>query len=321
MPSRLGKKRKMKSFLKLIVLLLSFLCITSYAQTWHPMCANGSGNGGLHNSTWQKLNGAATGGNTWKQVGTCVTRVTANLVISSNTLNVVLNPSSVSGYVAGQTDVTLTVNSGVMVGSIQPAIVNPVYLPALTIDGSWDAGDTITIVNNGFIVGYGGNGGQAYFSSAAQAGGWRLTNGTSGANGGLAILFSHKATVYNNGVIGGGGGGGGGSGIVTPMNQPAANWGGGGAGFNPGSSFLGNGTATVTTAGANNGSGGSGGGLGQNGTAGGGVNTGAGPCQSQYSTCVGSYSGLPGGNAGACTSNFYGSGSVWNGNGCYGAVN
>ena len=292
----------MKSFLKLIVLLLSFLCITSHAQTWHPMCANGSGNGGLHNSTWQKLNGAAAGGGTWKPVGTCATRMQVNLYVTSNTLNLVLGTSSVSGYIAGQTDVTLTVNSGVVVGSIS----YPSNSVALTVDSSWNASDTVTIVNNGFIVGYGGNGGNSWFSTPARGeqGGVKITSGTAGYVGGIAMSLLFPTTIINNNVIGGGGGGGGGGGNVTTLSSNSGG-GGGGAGYQSGVGAMGGSSGTVTSGASGNGQGGAGGGLGSNGNAG----------------ANGTNAGLPGGAAGACTSNFYSSHSVWNGNACYGVLN
>lgn len=65
--------------------------------------------------------------------------------------------------------------------------------------GSFPAGATLTITNNGKIIGKGGNGGD-------------YTAGTGGA-GGTAILFNGDATIVNNGLIAAGGGGGGGGSI------------------------------------------------------------------------------------------------------------
>jgi hypothetical protein len=87
--------------------------------------------------------------------------------------------------------------------------------------GSWPSGVDIEIINNGRILGRGGNGG----SQISSAG-----------NGGTAFYTRYAVTLTNNGTIGGGGGGGGaggilldpGSGIYIPTG------GGGGAGSPPG---------------------------------------------------------------------------------------
>lgn len=73
-------------------------------------------------------------------------RVSSNITISANTANYVLNTAKVTGYVAGSTDVTLTINSGVVVYSGSTGSY------ALQVDTSWAAGDTVTIINNGTIL-------------------------------------------------------------------------------------------------------------------------------------------------------------------------
>ena len=78
-------------------------------------------------------------------------RVAINIVIASNETNYVLNTAKAAGYVAGVSDVTLTINSGVYVSA------NSTGTAALQVDTSWNPSDTISIVNNGFIVGMGGS--------------------------------------------------------------------------------------------------------------------------------------------------------------------
>lgn len=73
--------------------------------------------------------------------------------------------------------------------------------PALIIDG-FPEGSTITIINTGYIVGKGGDGG---FSDTTDSR-YKLAE-----NGGDAIHTTFSITINNTGVIGGGGGGGGGS--------------------------------------------------------------------------------------------------------------
>lgn len=74
--------------------------------------------------------------------------------------------------------------------------------PALSV-GGFRANDTITIINNGSILGAGGTAG----TGGVQA------NGSAGGVGGDAITTTNNLTIYNRGSIwaGGGGGGGGGS--------------------------------------------------------------------------------------------------------------
>lgn len=138
-------------------------------------------------------------------------RVVASATISSNTANYTVSTDKASGYVAGKTDFTLTINSGVVVYS------NSTGSYALTINTSWAAGDTVTIINNGVILGRGGNG--------------------NGGTGGPALLAQRAVSINNiNRIAGGGGGGGqGGSGGYLPIYKSYAGGGGGGGGIGNGS--------------------------------------------------------------------------------------
>jgi hypothetical protein len=132
---------------------------------------------------------------------------------------------------------TITINSGVYVWSDSTAS------PAFT-SGTLPTGSTITIINNGYIMGKGGLGG-GYPTE-------------SGAGGGVAINTLCNITVNNtSGYIGGGGGGGGGN----SSNQGGVVYhaGGGGAGGGQG------GTASYVGA---TGAGGAGGGIGASGSTG-----------------------------------------------------
>ena len=80
-------------------------------------------------------------------------RTAVNLVISADTNNYDIYANRGGDYVAGETDVTLTINSGVSVGSTSTGTY------ALQTGSGWATGDTITIVNNGTVIGKGGNGG------------------------------------------------------------------------------------------------------------------------------------------------------------------
>jgi hypothetical protein len=115
--------------------------------------------------------------------------------------------------------VELTINSGVYIWSDSTAVA------ALNMGGTYPKG--LTIINNGYIIGKGGNGGSTALIAGAPA--YTVTP----TPGGMAINLTGPATIDNtNGYIGGGGGGGAASctsglGIyVSIINSP----GGGGAG-------------------------------------------------------------------------------------------
>lgn len=163
-------------------------------------------------------------------------RVQIALTISSNTNNYNIWNSKGGSYAAGNTDVTLTINSGVAVGS---AGINSYALDTGT---GWNANDTITIINNGTIIGKGGNAGNGgrinYDSKNNSFSG--STNGTAGERGGHALRLQTATSITNNSKIQAGGGGGGGSAGYTTLGGSqtygrTGNGGGGGAGRNVGS--------------------------------------------------------------------------------------
>ena len=154
-------------------------------------------------------------------------RVVSNITISSSTSNYTFNKCKVSGYVAGKTCATLTINSGVYVYGTSTGT------PALIVPNTWTSGDVVKIVNRGFIVAQGGNGGSGGTGTNAGA----ASPGSSGASGGTGLSVSFATTVCNSGgVVAGGGGGGGGGGAAwaagstcgSPSSGNAAGGGGGG---------------------------------------------------------------------------------------------
>jgi hypothetical protein len=170
-------------------------------------------------------------------------RVTVSQTYSTNTTQTTLNVSTLPGYVAGITDVTITVNNGVYLYSTSTAT------PALTISGA-TAGDTITLVNNGFIMGMGGNGG-----------GNNINTPIAGSPGGPAISLGFNTTIDNTNASAyiGGGGGGGTGGNTSNCAGGGAGGGRGGNGFN---TTGGAGGSPGQTGGAGTGTGGQGGGAG-----------------------------------------------------------
>jgi len=151
-------------------------------------------------------------------------------------------------YSPGNSNITVTINPGVTVGSTSTSTF------ALTVPSAFSPTDNITIVNNGTIVGRGGNGGAGSPNVVPS-------NATAGGAGGTALRILRPTTITNNGTIGGGGGGGGGGGRGGPSSVQgpespspvsgatagAGGVGGGGAGFDAGSP---NGSATAGGGGA-----------------------------------------------------------------------
>jgi hypothetical protein len=140
--------------------------------------------------------------------------------ISANQTAANLRTLAVNAGWNQSTKVVATINSGVYISSSNTGTT------ALTINGSFPNG--VELVNNGFIVGMGGFGGNG------AAGMTQGSVGGAGATGGRALIASVAVAIRNNGTIGGGGGGGGGGGQVYELgdkNNPASfGWGGGGGG-------------------------------------------------------------------------------------------
>jgi hypothetical protein len=127
-------------------------------------------------------------------------RYKLSTVFSSNTTETTVNVSAISGYKAGKSDITITVNNGIYIYSTSTAAA------ALTISGT-TSGDRIFLINNGFIMGKGGD---------------------AGLNGGPALSLASNTTITNNSYIAGGGGGG--ASITTGNTAGGGGGAGGGAG-------------------------------------------------------------------------------------------
>lgn len=152
-------------------------------------------------------------------------RVSVPITIAANTYNYDVYTAATPNpaYVAGISDVIVTVNPGVTVGSTSTGAY------AMLVPSAFNPADQVTIVNNGVIQGMGGNGGPG---GPGNGGG-----GAPGGAGGNAIYVNRPTTITNNSVIAGGGGGGsGGAGAGGPAKslRRGGGGGGGGAGFNGG---------------------------------------------------------------------------------------
>lgn len=161
-------------------------------------------------------------------------RVAISVVYSSTTNSPTVTINSLSSYTAGKTDVTITVNSGVVLYGDRSTLSN-----GLTITGTAASGDTITLINNGRIVGYGGDGalgGQVGPSNSVSPGPIGPYQANSGGDA-LKIVKTNitpTINITNNGTIAGGGGGGGGGGGYYPSPYGHGGGGGGGQGYSGG---------------------------------------------------------------------------------------
>jgi len=121
--------------------------------------------------------------------------------------------SSSPNYVAGKTDINLTIDN--TIGS------STVSGNSLSVPNQFTSGDTITITNNSTVIGKGGNGGKGGIFIDFPSPGESVP--------GSAILAQYPVTIINNGTFAGGGGGGGGGNPLQP-SPPAIYAGGGGGG-------------------------------------------------------------------------------------------
>jgi hypothetical protein len=145
------------------------------------------------------------------------------LTISSNVTNWQLAPLLGA---TGAVSVVVTVNQGVVVSSVRASD------PAMDLSGL-PSGSTVTLVNNGYIIGCGGRGGSGAASAYNGTSGVVIQGGK-GRPGGTAIVGPGIGRSFNctntNGHIWGGGGGGGGGSSNTPFANGEALAGGGGGG-------------------------------------------------------------------------------------------
>lgn len=203
-------------------------------------------------------------------------------------------------------DAEVTINSGIYISS------NSTGVYAFDTGASFPPGSRLAVINNGFIVGRGGNGGAG--SRADPSIGTNIA-GSAGAAGGGALYVQFPISVTNAGTIaGGGGGGGGGEGHKhvtsdtkgTYVNQAEGGGGGGGRSNTAADASGGSpngGTGTVSSPGGGGaggnyeltpvmtgGAGGTGGAWGTGGNSGGGGSGGS-------SSCGGPYGGGAGGAA------------------------
>lgn len=168
-------------------------------------------------------------------------RVSISYTFTSSTANSSLSVSAIGGYVSGKSDITVTVNGGVYLYATSTGNYG------LSLSGG-TTGDTLILVNNGYIMGQGGAAGGA----DPNASGNPVSAGGGGPALNVASIGISSITINNtNGAayIGGGGGGGGGNNSM----------GGGGAAGGGLGGYWGGGCSPLRYGGGGGGIGGSGG--------------------------------------------------------------
>jgi YD repeat-containing protein len=135
---------------------------------------------------------------------------------------------------------TVTINSAVVISASSTSNY------AFDTGASFPAGSTLTLINNGYIIGMGGAGG----SGGRGVPDTSSEDGHPGFAGGPAFRAQHSIAVTNNGTIGGGGGGGGGGGSGDEGLVSGGGGGGGRSGrANAAGGWNGGGTGTYSSAG------------------------------------------------------------------------
>lgn len=139
--------------------------------------------------------------------------------ISSNKVNANLRTLAINAGWDQSVPVEATISGSVVIsGDMQGN-----YTPALAVDGPWPNG--VTLINNGIIVGHGGNGGVGVSITGSGT-----VAGTAGSAGGRALGVAVPLTLQNNGIIAAGGGGGGGGSASFAYGYGSCGGGGGGGG-------------------------------------------------------------------------------------------
>jgi len=148
----------------------------------------------LNQASVRTLAGVPSGTIRMSNLYSATSRVSLTVTVSSSFNNAVTNLNLVSGYIPGKTDFTININSGVYLWGDSSGSVG-YYITGGT------SGDTLIVNNSGYIIGKGGNGGNAY-NVTGEAGSTALEFGTSTA-------FSVQLNNLSGGYIAAGGGGGG----------------------------------------------------------------------------------------------------------------
>lgn len=146
--------------------------------------------------------------------------------IIADTLNYNIRTAAVAGGWNGVVPLiaNITIISGVTVGSSSNGTAS------FDTGAPFPNGSSLNLVNDGVIMGRGGNGGNGGVLNGTS--GALITAGGAGGSGGTGLVAQYELSVTNNGTIAGGGGaGGGGGGYADTYNAWSMGAGGGGGGM------------------------------------------------------------------------------------------
>jgi len=171
------------------------------------------------------------------EVVNVINRAAPSLTVATNTPFLSVNVPTLSGYIAGKSDITITIETGVYVYGVPPDKVSSYTLVDLNISAmeiiGGTSGDTISIVNKGYIAGYGGDGTYLSQFNLNCCGYTTAITNTKAGGPAIAVVSSTgcPVTITNTGFIAGGGGGG--AGVVGSGPKFYSGGGGAGGGYSP----------------------------------------------------------------------------------------
>jgi hypothetical protein len=139
----------------------------------------------------------------FQQMLLAASKTIVDIIISSNQTKYSLDSTKIPGGITNGIDINVTINSGVIISSDTTATA------AFRVASGF-TNSKIKIINNGHIVGMGGNGGNgAVYTVDGEFNSTLVSAATSGLPGGTGISVLSPIEMTNNGRISGGGGGGG----------------------------------------------------------------------------------------------------------------
>ncbi len=154
----------------------------------------------LNEAAVRTLAGVASGAITLSNFYGKSSSYTFTSTIASNTANYNLKSAAIAAgwNQTAPLTATVTISGGVYVHSASTGSY------AFDTGVTFPSGTTLSLINNGVIVGKGGAGG----NGGTGQGGGGTNAGTAGSGGGPGFIAQAAISVTNNGTIGGGGGGG-----------------------------------------------------------------------------------------------------------------
>ena len=189
----------------------------------------------LNDASFRNLAGVASGAISMSNFYGKANAFTASVSITSNTTDYNIRSAAIAAGWNQVLKLVFTVNvGGIYVGASSTGAY------AMQTGASFPAGSTLSLINGGVIIGYGGKGGNGGTGGALSA-----ANGGAGNAAGPGFLASAAISITNNNwIASGGGGGGGGGGDNRKCSGSVVGGGGSGGGGGRGVSAGGSGGTT-----------------------------------------------------------------------------